>query len=204
VNFFGHAVVACGVSDAPAFLLGAMAPDLLPLCGAVPGGDTSPEVTAGQAHHLSVDAAFHAGSAFTSLCAWATVALRERGLPRGPARGAAHVGIELLLDGLLAAETRARAAYARSLDDADGARSPFVWTDDRSRRRWSDLMARLRTGAVPDAYRDPEFVTARVIGALRSRPRLAIAPPDEAVLRAFVPELATRVAAASQQLVAAA
>jgi hypothetical protein len=203
VNFFGHALVACRVNDAPAFVLGAMAPDLLPLCGAVPSGDTSPEVTAGQAHHLSVDAAFHARPAFTGLYVWAARALVERGLARGGARGAAHVAIELLLDGVLASDARARAAYARSLVDADGALTPFSWRDGTSHRRWTELVARLRTGAVPDAYRDPDFVAARVVGALRGRPRLALAGADAPALRAFLPALAARVADERDALVGA-
>jgi hypothetical protein len=201
VNFFGHAVVACRVTDAPAFVLGAMAPDLLPLCGAVPSGDTSPEVTAGQAHHLAVDAAFHANPAFTAMYFWAARALVERGLSRGGARGAAHVAIELLLDGVLASDARARDAYARSLADADGAGAPFTWADETSQRRWAALVARLRGGAIPDAYRDPDFVAARVVGALRARPRLALAPADAPTLRAFLPALAARVAAERAALV---
>lgn len=201
MNFFGHAVVACRVSEDPAFLLGAMAPDLLPLCGAVPIGETSPGVVAGQAHHLSVDATFHAHPTFTTLYAWAARALVERGLPRGGARGAAHVAIELLLDGVLAGETAPRAAYARCLTEAEGARAPFLWRDELSRRRWSELIVRLRTGVIPDAYRDPDFVTARVLGALRHRPRLALARDDAPPLRAFLPALAARVADASQILV---
>src|SRR4029077_18435286 len=110
VNFFGHAVAARLVDDDPAFVLGAMAPDLLPLCGAVADGETSPRVGAGQAHHRSVDAIFHSSPAFPALQAWARRALRGLGLPRGPARGAAHVGIELFLDGALARETRDRDA----------------------------------------------------------------------------------------------
>src|SRR4051812_36922053 len=115
-----------------------MAPDLLPLCGAVAARETSAEVAAGQAHHISVDAAFHASAAFTGLYAWAARALGELGVARGGARGAAHVGIELLLDGVLATETAARAAYVRSLADAESTRAPFVWRDETSRRRWSE------------------------------------------------------------------
>src|SRR6266498_2858621 len=108
MNFFGHAAAAVQVDDDPAFVLGAMAPDLLPLCGAVPERETSPKVTAGGAHHLAVDARFHASPAFTEAQVWASRELMRAGLPRGGARGAAHVGIELFLDGALAAETRAR------------------------------------------------------------------------------------------------
>jgi hypothetical protein len=202
VNFFGHAAAACVVDDDPAFLLGAMAPDLLPLCGAVADAETSPRVVAGQAHHASVDAIFHCNPAFTSLQAWASRSLIALGVPRGGARGAAHVGIELFLDGELARRGRARDAYARSLDGADTVGVPFVWRDDRSRARWAALIARLRTGAVPDAYRDPDFVADRLIGALSHRPRLALSQRDAGTLRAFLPELGARVAARAAGLVA--
>jgi hypothetical protein len=200
VNFFGHLVVARRVEDHPAFLLGAMAPDLLAMCGARPGAATSPKVAAGQAHHLAVDARFHANPAFTGLAAWAARALAGAGLPRGAARGAAHVGVELLLDGLLACDDGARAAYARSLAEADGAQAPFLFGDGASRDRWRALVGRLRAGTIPDDYRDPDFVAARVAGALARRPRLALAANDVPALRAFLPGLARRVAETADAL----
>jgi hypothetical protein len=203
VNFFGHAAAACVVDDDPAFLLGAMAPDLLPLCGAVAGPETSPRVVAGQAHHLSVDAVFHANPAFTSLQIWAARSLIQLGVPRGASRGAAHVGIELFLDGELARRAREREAYARSLDGAETTRSPFLWNDERSRARWGALITRLRTGAVPDAYRDPDFVADRLVGALSRRPRLALGEGDARTLRGFLPSLGARVAAEAAALVGA-
>ncbi len=201
MNFFGHAVAARLVDDAPAFVLGAMAPDLLPLCGAVAGAETSPEVGAGEAHHRSVDAIFHASPAFGALQAWATGELRQRGLPRGAARGAAHIGIELFLDGALARDTSARDGYLRCLRDAETTRAPFVWEDDVSRQRWWSLVLRLRTGTIPDAYRDPDFVGARIIGALARRPRLALPDADAATLHAFLPALAARVTSEAPSLV---
>jgi hypothetical protein len=201
VNFFGHAVAARLVDDAPAFVLGAMAPDLLPLCGAVAAAETSPAVAAGQAHHRAMDAIFHASPAFGALQAWAAGALREHGLPRGAARGAAHIGIELFLDGALARDTGAREGYLRSLRDAEGTCAPFVWHDDVSRQRWWNLVLRLRTGTIPDAYRDPAFVGARIVGALARRPRLALPAADVPTLHAFLPALADRVMAEASSLV---
>lgn len=202
LNFFGHAVAAQRVSDDPAFLLGAMAPDLLSLCGAVAGAVTSEAVAAGQAHHLSVDAVFHANPAFTDLLVWATRALRERGLERGPARAVAHVGVELFLDGELARRAPAREAYLRSLAGAESARSPFEWSDDVSRERWRTMVVRLRTGAIPDAYRDPAFVAARLLGALAHRPRLALSDDGATILRTFLPSLGDRVREQAVALVA--
>jgi len=200
VNFFGHAAAACRIDDDPFFILGAMAPDLLPLCGAVPSGAASPRVTVGEAHHHSVDLLFHNNPAFTTLASWASLSLRELGLHRGAARGAAHVGIELLLDGVLATETRARAAYARSLVAAETTGTPFVWRDELSRSRWQTLVVRLRTGPVPDAYRDSAFVAERVLGALARRPRLALSEIETLTLRRFLPALGSRVSAASHAL----
>jgi hypothetical protein len=200
VNFFGHAAAARRVDDDPAFVLGAMAPDLLPLCGAVASAVTSPKVAAGQAHHLAVDRLFHENQTFAALQVWAARALIERGVPRGGARGAAHVGIELFLDGVLAEETRAREVYLRSLTDAETTRSPFVWRDDSSRLRWRTLVVRLRTGTIPEAYCDPDFVAARIVGALAPRPRLALTENDARTLRGFLPALKTRVATDAQAL----
>ena len=177
-----------------------MAPDLLPLCGAVPSGATSPRVAVGEAHHHSVDLLFHNNPAFTTLASWASQSLRELGLHRGAARGAAHVGIELLLDGVLATETRARAAYTRSLAAVETTCTPFIWRDELSGSRWQTLIIRLRTGPVPDAYRDPNFVAERVHGALARRPRLALTEVETLTLRRFLPALRSRVSAAAHAL----
>ena len=203
MNFFGHAAAAREVDDEPAFLLGAMAPDLLPLCGAVAVAETSPKVTAGQAHHLSVDARFHANPAFTALQAWAAGAFRHAGLRRGAARGAAHVGIELFLDGVLAGDAGARDAYTRSLADAETVGTPFVWRDEPSRSRWRELILRLRQGAIPDRYRDPDFVADRLIGALGRRPRLAVTAHEATILRRALPPLQLRVTAEAHALAGA-
>jgi hypothetical protein len=203
VNFFGHAAAARQVDDAPAFLLGAMAPDLLPLCGAVAERETSPKVAAGGAHHLAVDARFHANPAFTTMQIWASGAMVRAGLPRGAARGAAHVGIELFLDGALAGETRAREAYARSIAHADTTGTPFVWRDEQSSARWHALVQRLRGGGIPDLYRDPDFVADRLIGALARRPRLALTGDGPTILRGFLPTLAARVMAEAPALAGA-
>ena len=199
VNFFGHVAMARQVDGDPGFLLGAMAPDLLAMCGAAAGPATSPRVAAGQAHHLAVDAAFHAGPTFVAIQLWAVRGLLADGLRRGPARGAAHVAIELLLDGVLADDPESQAAYRRGL--AAAAPDAFDWRDDGSRTRWRALVGRLQTGAIPDAYRQTDFVADRVAGALGRRPRLALDDGEAAALRAFLPDLQRRVAAEAPGLV---
>jgi hypothetical protein len=200
VNFFGHVAMARQVDEDPGFLLGAMAPDLMAMCGAIAGPATSPRVVAGQAHHLAVDAAFHASPTFVAVQLWAVRGLMGAGLRRGPARGAAHVSIELLLDGVLASDAHAQAAYRRGL--AAAASEAFEWRDDGSRTRWRTLVSRLQTGAIPDAYRQTDFVADRVAGALGRRPRLALTGGEASLLREFLPGLQRRVAAEKHGLLA--
>ena len=102
------------------------------MCGVAAEPVMSPKVAAGQRHHLEVDARFHDNPAFAGLYTWAARALVDAGLPRGPARGAAHVGIELFLDGLLSGDVPARAAYARCLAEAEAADAPLVFADEPS------------------------------------------------------------------------
>src|SRR6185503_3094123 len=68
------------------------------------------------------------------------------------ARGRPHVGVELFLDGLLARDAGARAAYLRSLAGAETTRAPFLWGDPLSARRWGALVSRLREGTILDGY----------------------------------------------------
>jgi acyl carrier protein phosphodiesterase len=204
VNFFGHLAVARRVDEDPAFLLGAMAPDLVRMCGVVTEPVASPKVAAGQRHHLEVDARFHDNPAFGGLCTLAARALVEAGLPRGPARGAAHVGIELFLDGLLSGDGPARAAYACCLAEAQAADASLVFADEPSRQRWRTLLARLRVATIPDDYRDPDCVAMRLVGTLSRRPRLALDRSAATVLRSFLPALKERVADQADELVAAA
>jgi hypothetical protein len=150
-----------------------------------------------------VDARFHSNPAFTALQAATARAFIHDGLPRGAARGAAHVGIELFLDGALGGEPRARDAYARSLADAETKDTPFVWRDEPSRLRWRALVLRLRAGAIPDQYRDPDFVADRVIGALARRPRLALTAHEATILRTLLPALKLRVMAEAHALAGA-
>lgn len=201
MNFYGHAAVARLVDDDPAFVLGAMAPDLLGMCGLAAGPVTSARVAAGQAHHLAVDAAFHGSATFGALQAWAVRGLVAAGLRRGPARGAAHVSIELLLDGVLAADSDARACYHRGLASAQSTPEPFVWPDESARARWLGMLRRLGAGRIPEAYREPDFVAARVVGALNGRPRLALAADEVGRLHGWMPALARQVAAQADGLV---
>ena len=90
------------------------------------------------------------------------------GLGRGPAMAVAHVGIELLLDGMLAGDDATLERYYQALE------APVSWRDPDEARTFAALAARLRTAPLPRAYSDPEFTADRIERMLSRRPRLAL------------------------------
>jgi hypothetical protein len=196
VNFFGHAWLAARQGDAsPGFVLGAMAPDLLAMAGrrrearaAVAGATAAPQTShaRGVRFHAATDEAFHAAPTFAAAQVEAAAALRAAGVRRGPARGVAHVGLELLLDGWLAREAGVPELYPCALRH-------------EIRRDAAGLGAvcrRLAVSPLPEAYADPAEVARRVAAALGRRPRLALAAGERAAVAAWARkarrELATR------------
>jgi acyl carrier protein phosphodiesterase len=197
VNFFGHALLAHRRRDDPAFVLGAMLPDLASLCGT----DLMPTTAAvrdGVAYHHRVDAVFHGCEPFRALQGHAIRMLRARDVPRGGARGAAHVAVELLLDGALAGDAAACRAYRAAL----AAERAACVDDGEAGARFARLRARLTDADLPASYAHPAFVADRVCGALSRRPLLALDGGARAVVHACMPELATRVCAAAPGLLA--
>src|SRR5262245_25639403 len=104
MNYYAHARLASRRCDDAHFVLGAMLPDWTAWVGARLVRVDHPGLAAGIRFHHATDAAFHGGRRFAALVREAVDRLRAAGLERGPARGAAHVGIELLLDGALLAQ----------------------------------------------------------------------------------------------------
>jgi hypothetical protein len=153
VNFIAHAVVAG--SPAP-FAFGAMVPDLVKLVGGAPLDVDSSDLDAGIRSHHVVDAAFHDHPTFL---VWQRVVRAELGGTR-IGFAAAHVAVELMMDGVLLA--RARTA---PFDDAIG------WAHAELRGPWRELAE--RAPEVVDAYRTPDGVARRTIGAISRRPRLS-------------------------------
>jgi hypothetical protein len=204
VNFYGHAWLATRAERGSGFVLGAMLPDLagmarLRLCEV-----RDPELAAGVVLHHRTDAAFHALPGFIGLASEAAAGLRERGVARGPARGAAHVGLELLLDGSLAADTSAIAGFEAALEVAARAdvRAALVWRGDGA-HRFARLRERLSGSGVPGVYRDVGQVAERVAFALGSRPRLALDARAERELPGWLQALQPAVERAAPEWVAA-
>jgi acyl carrier protein phosphodiesterase len=182
VNFVAHAVVAGRQRDEPAFAFGAMVPDLQRLARE-PLDHPSDDLAAGVAAHHRADAAFHESPAFKAWMALVVAGMEERG--RG-ARAAAHVAVELAIDGHLLAT-----GGARSYDDALG------WAAGELDGRWALLVDRMHAGEVVDAYATPAGIASRVVGVMLRRPRLAPITPD-------VDDLAAGIAAARPAIVAGA
>jgi hypothetical protein len=198
VNFFGHAMLAARQNEEPAFIWGAMVPDFASLAGVRFCEIADEVVAAGVEHHHRADCVFHDAEPFRRLMREGASALREAGVPRGGALGAAHVGVELFLDGALAAQED-RHAFQRAL--AEAPIEAIRFSDAASTARWARLHARLRD-ARPEAYADPTFVCDRVIGALSRRPRLALDGPATSALRRVLPSLRPRVAEVAGELFA--
>jgi hypothetical protein len=175
VNFFGHAVVASWSSASPAVVLGAMLPDFATMSGArlaVDGHD--PEVAVGIEHHHATDATFHRAPVVLGLMRELDALLLERGCARGPRRAVAHIGVELLLDGVLVDVPAHRENYVRALaSDAHAA-----WREPEDPARFAMLLSRLRAHGVPDDLREPSKITIRLGRMLQHRPLLAPSPAD--------------------------
>jgi hypothetical protein len=181
VNFVAHAVVAHRERADPAFAFGAMVPDLARLARRAPlapscRGDV---VTAGVAAHHRADAAFHDHPTFK---AWMATVVDHLPAPDRGARAAAHVAVELLVDGVLL-ERGGAGAYEDAL----------AWAGDSVDGAWGALVARMRTGDIVAAYGSPDGIGERVAGILQRRPRLArlgvTAGPLADAVRAVEPDV---------------
>jgi len=161
VNFVAHAVVAHRERADPAFAFGAMVPDLSRLTRRAPlePARDAHVVTAGVAAHHRADAAFHDHPTFK---AWMATLVDNMPEPDRGARAAAHVAVELLIDGVLL-ERGAAGAY----DDA------LTWGGGALDGPWGELITRMQVGDLVTAYRSPDGIAERVAGILQRRPRLA-------------------------------
>ena len=189
MNFFGHAAVASWSAPAAGVVLGAMLPDLATMCGGRIASAGESDVAAGIALHHASDAAFHGLPAVLALMRELDELLDERRCARGPRRAVAHIGVELLLDGVLTGEPAYRTAYLRGL-----AHDPALdWRDPADAPRFAVVLDRLRARGVPDDLRVPEAITTRVHRILAHRPLLAPSPDDlraiQGALAAFQPRV---------------
>jgi acyl carrier protein phosphodiesterase len=200
VNFFGHAAVASWFDSHPGFVLGAMLPDFLSMLGGVRARVFAREVEAGVRLHHATDAAFHAIPAFVDQVASARSELARAGLARGAARAAAHIGVELLLDEVLAADRLGRHAYFSALEHARTETIELAWTGNDG-QRFAELVSILAERGQPEFPSDPARLARRLRLALEGRPRLAFPPEQEIVLSDWVVRARPAVVGCAQVIV---
>jgi hypothetical protein len=188
MNFFGHATVASKRSDEPRFVLGAMLPDFGSMAMMRLPAVLDHALARGVELHHETDRLFHAAPAFRAACASALTELEPQSVTRATARAVGHVGSELLLDGLLSFDARARSAYGDALRFAldERVERSIAWKSEDDAERLRALFERLHAAPLPEGYRDLDFVCDRLTRILAPRRRLAMQPADRAPVRAWL------------------
>jgi hypothetical protein len=204
MNFFGHAWLAARARPDAAFVFGAMLPDLAAMLGLRVERVAHAAVDAGRCFHLATDAAFHRSERFASLVLGSTRALRAAGLRRGPARATSHVGVELLLDGWLAARHGVPDLYGDALASGPALVDTVALRGGADAGPLGALCERIRgAGLRPDRWCEPERLAARLARILAHRPRLALAARELPAVRAWAAGAAAEVAREGPALLAA-
>jgi hypothetical protein len=191
VNFVAHAVIAEALGCSPLEAFGSMVPDLANMVGAMTGTRSAPDVPEpelrlGSQVHIATDEAFHHHPTFVHLTRVAASAMDGR---RHVNTAAAHVGIELMIDGLLLSESRAH-PYPIALDAA----VPFCLGP------WAELMTYLVDDNPTRHYRTVTGCAERTWRILGGRRVLAQGRPTVEALTAGLNEVAAEVHAAVDDL----
>jgi hypothetical protein len=200
VNFFGHAVVASWSGLDGGRALGAMLPDFQSMCGARIADPGDAAIAAGIDLHHRTDAAFHRLPGFVALGREVEARLEQAGVSRGPRRAVGHIGVELLLDGVLLSDADGRAAYLAGLA------CPVVsirWRDEGDDARFATLHGRLREHGIPDDLARPEAAAARVLRTIAHRPLLRASPTEADAIRDELARVAPRVRVATPAIMSA-
>lgn len=207
MNFFGHAALAAShfallsPLELARACAGAMLPDFIGMLRLGRPQVIDASLARGVAYHHLTDHAFHELASFQQLSRQAFAWLSERELERGPARAVAHIGIEILLDEVLASDAGARDAYraalATPLDDA------LSFAEAADPQRLQTLRRDLLERAIYPHEPSAELVALRLRRSLAGRPRLATDDAGERLLRSWVESARPLVAAAAPALLAA-
>lgn len=203
VNYFGHAAIASWVDLARhrrgGFPLGAMLPDFSTMCGVRVAGTPDSDVADGIALHHTTDKVFHTLPVVTGLMRELDARLERGGCARGPRRAVAHIGVELLLDGVLVKDPEYRDAYTLGVEyDAT-----IDWREPDHGVAYDGFMRRLRARGVPDDLDQPESIAFRLGRMLAGRPLLAPSPADTAVIVVALVEHKPRVEVAAHTVMRA-
>lgn len=210
MNFFSHSAVAAEhfgsispprpAAELRVLCAGAMLPDFVGMLRLGRPTIHDPVLARGVAFHHGTDAAFHELNSFQRLTRQSFSWLSQRHLPRGPARAVAHIGIEILLDEVLATEPAARDAYRAALGVPLPSLLEFANPNDAE--RLAELQAALLTRAATQLAPVPELVAARIARSLAGRPRLALDAAGEVLLGGWVAATRPLVAAEAPEVLA--
>lgn len=193
MNYFGHAAVASWREGKGGLPLGAMLPDFTTMCGARVTGTSDDEVAGGIDLHHATDSVFHKAPVVTALMRELDARLERAGCSRGARRAVAHIGTELLLDGVLVENSEYREAYVLGLEYE----APLLWRDAGDAERYAAFIARMRDYGVPDDLKRPEAIATRLQRTLAKRPLLAASPSDMTVIAIALIEHKPRVEVAA-------
>jgi len=203
VNFFGHAAVATWQETAPpGRVLGAMLPDFSTMSGARLAADQphDADVSGGIDLHHVTDGVFHRLPPILALMRELDERLLVGGCARGPRRAVAHIGVELLLDGVLVDDATYRDAYVAGL-----AHSPdgIAWREPDDAPQFSRLLDRLRSYGVPLDLQRPDAIAQRLHRMLAHRPLLAPNASDLVAIKTALVEYKPRVEVAADTVLRA-
>jgi hypothetical protein len=192
VNFVAHAVIAEALGCSPLEAFGSMVPDLANMVGIMSGKRSAPDLPVsalqyGSSVHVATDEAFHHHPTFVVLTRRAAGSMDGR---RHVNTAAAHVGIELMLDGLLLKESSSK-PYSVALEVA----SPFCSGS------WSELIEYLVDDNPTRHYRTIEGCAERTWRILGGRRVLAQGRPTIEALAEGLREVAADVRCALDDLV---
>lgn len=182
MNLGAHIVVAVAAGrDDPAERLGSALPDVAGMgrfrLNRDPAGGGAGALDAGILLHYRTDDLFHGHRWFVARQAEVHDELTAVGFGRGPALACAHVGVELLLDGVLLGDEATAEVVHHTFAAIDGLRDPLgalVSPDDEP--GWQVHLSRFTGGGAVAHLDDPTEVARRLQRILAHRPRLAFAP----------------------------
>lgn len=208
MNFFGHAALAASHFDAapatggelPRSVAGSMLPDFVGMLRLRRPEATDRWVARGVAFHHETDAVFHELEPFHRLSRAAFDWLAREGVARGPARAVAHIGVEILLDEVMARDALARDAYRSALELPLAGLIRFAAVEDGE--RLSSLQRALLGRAALLLSPPAELVAERIGRTLAGRPRLALDPAAQQVLGRWVTQTRPLVDAEAPEVLA--
>lgn len=201
MNYFGHAAVASwAATPVAATALGAMLPDFATMSGTRLAISDDARIAEGIALHHTTDAVFHHLPSVLALMRELDERLASAGCARGPRRAVAHIGVELLLDGMLVGDAGYRDVYVGALAHETHA---VRFRDEDDQPRFAALHQRLHAYGVPLDLQQPDSIVHRLHRMLARRPLLAPSASDLAAIRTSLVDHQRRVEVATDTVLRA-